>query len=447
MLKIIPYSPHQPWVRQRMFLDLDCREAFYGGAAAGGKSEALLMAALQYVKVPGYSAIILRKDTQRLRLSGGLIPRSHEWLAGTDAKWNGRDNRWTFPTTGAPATLSFGYLQRFADRYRYGSSEYQFIGFDELTEFDEEEYTFLFSRLRQRDEIGVPLRVRSASNPGNRGHAWVLKRFISRGQQRQGLGANEDAAYLPARIRDNPALNEQEYCESLVHLPPIERERLMNGDWTVREDGQIRADWLQRFVVNDRRLDLIDRAGVVFASADERDCWRFMTVDPACTSEAEAKAKGRQPSWSVAQVWDRPGGNLASYLLLRHVERQRVDFGGFLELIRRMHLQWRPTRIYIEKEKLSKATLSIFDADVELVEISPEGRHKLSRAAPLLLKLQRGEVRLPRESSDWLDKLEAEWLGWTGAPHEASDQIDAAAYAAIIVQEDSPRPIRWRPAA
>ena len=51
------FCPHQPWEKQRVFLDLPNKEAFYGGAAAGGKSEALLMAALQFVHVPGYAAL------------------------------------------------------------------------------------------------------------------------------------------------------------------------------------------------------------------------------------------------------------------------------------------------------------------------------------------------------------------------------------------------------
>src|SRR5690606_22150949 len=88
------YSPHVPWPKQRAFLELTHREAFYGGAAAGGKSEALLMAAILYAHVPGYAALILRKDLPRLRLSGGLIPRAHEWFAGTGARWNATDRRW-----------------------------------------------------------------------------------------------------------------------------------------------------------------------------------------------------------------------------------------------------------------------------------------------------------------------------------------------------------------
>ena len=113
------FFPHEPSAKQQAFLDLDCREAFYGGAAGGGKSEALLMAALQYVHVPGYAALILRKDTQRLQLAGGLIPRSQQWLAGSDAVWNEAKLTWKFPTSGAPATLSFGYLQSSAYNYFY----------------------------------------------------------------------------------------------------------------------------------------------------------------------------------------------------------------------------------------------------------------------------------------------------------------------------------------
>jgi hypothetical protein len=56
------YIPHLSTPRQAAFLLLDCQEAFYGGAGGGGKSDALLMAALQYVDIPGYSALIIRRN-------------------------------------------------------------------------------------------------------------------------------------------------------------------------------------------------------------------------------------------------------------------------------------------------------------------------------------------------------------------------------------------------
>ena len=58
-----PYIPHQPTPKQREFLSLTDREAFYGGAAGGGKSDALLMGALQYVHVPNYAAILFRRTS------------------------------------------------------------------------------------------------------------------------------------------------------------------------------------------------------------------------------------------------------------------------------------------------------------------------------------------------------------------------------------------------
>src|SRR6184192_4292854 len=54
--------------QQAAFLLTDQLEAFYGGAAGGGKSDALLAAALEYVDTAGYNALILRKTFAQLSL-------------------------------------------------------------------------------------------------------------------------------------------------------------------------------------------------------------------------------------------------------------------------------------------------------------------------------------------------------------------------------------------
>ena len=222
--RMTPYIVHQPTERQSHFLSLDCLEAFFGGAAGGGKSDALLMAGLQFADIPGYSAILFRQTYADLALPGALMDRANEWLYGTDAHWSGQEKKWTFPSG---ATLNFGYLETESDKFRYRSSEFQFIGFDELTNFTETQYRFLFSRLRRTTDIDVPLRMRSASNPGGVGHDWVKERFIG---TRSTPPVVPDV-FVPAKLSDNPHLSQDEYQRSLEQLDPVTKAQLLSGDW------------------------------------------------------------------------------------------------------------------------------------------------------------------------------------------------------------------------
>ena len=249
------YSPHEPHPAQHAFLlldDMEVLEAFYGGAGGGGKSDAMLMSAMRYVDVPGYSALILRKTYQDLNLPGAIMDRARDWLAGTDAVWRGVDARFTFPSG---ANLSFGYLQTSSDRYRYAGAEFQFVAFDELTQFDELDYRFLFSRLRRPEDPAdplsrVPLRMRSASNPGGRGHLWVRRRLVERkpaepveGEPPDPMDTPQRAArrvYIPAKLRDNPSVDADSYEESLAALDQHTRGQILDGDWYARPPG----DWV-----------------------------------------------------------------------------------------------------------------------------------------------------------------------------------------------------------
>ena len=185
------------------------------------------MAALQYVHVPDYAALLLRRSYQDLSLPDALIPRAQEWLAGTDARWDGQLHQWRFLSG---AVVQFGYLDTPEDQYRYQSSAYQFVGFDELTQFAEAQYRYLFSRLRALEGSSVPLRMRGATNPGGRGHHWVRRRLVDSRSRVDG------AAYVPARCSDNPHLR-ADYAASLEHLDPVTRARYRDGDWDIAEDS------------------------------------------------------------------------------------------------------------------------------------------------------------------------------------------------------------------
>ena len=240
-LRLPAFIPHQPTPKQMAFLMFDGLEAFYGGAAGGGKTDALLMSALQYIDVPGYSAIIFRRSFTDLALSGAIMDRAHQWLSdykkAGKVHWDRDLKSYTFPNG---SKLSFGFVQTQADKWRYQSAEFQFIAWDEITEFpDDDAYRFLFTRLRRLKDSTIPLRVRSASNPIGRGSYWVKKRFLENTPPAMDLDGNPDPherIFIPATYNDNPHIDQQAYGRSLAELPESTRDKLIHGSWEAIEN-------------------------------------------------------------------------------------------------------------------------------------------------------------------------------------------------------------------
>lgn len=207
-------------------------------------SDALLMGALQYVDIPGYSAILFRKTYADLTKPGALMDRAKEWLLPfPEVKWDEKDKKFTFYQEGTKipvSTIQFGYLENLNDKYNYQGGEYQFIGFDELTHIAKANYLYMFSRLRRLLGMNVPLRVRGASNPpDDDGGAWVRDRFIIEGPR-------EGRVFIPAGLDDNPYLDKESYEKTLDKLDPVTRARLREGNWEIiRKGNMFKRGWFE----------------------------------------------------------------------------------------------------------------------------------------------------------------------------------------------------------
>lgn len=279
--KMTEYIIHQPYPKQAAFMLLDGKEAFYGGAAGGGKSDALLMCALQYVDIPGYSAIIFRKTFADLVKPGALIDRAQEWLSPwtttKQVRWVDKEKKFVFPSG---AILQFGYMETANDRFNYQGGEYQFIGFDEVTHMLEQCYTYMFSRLRRlKTAMDIPLRIRAASNPPDDGDnaEWVYDRFVNPETK------DPKRIFIAAGMDDNPHLDAESYVEALEELDPVTRARLRDGLWEIRRTGNMfKRDWFEE----------VEKAPEGRRLVRFWDC-AATEVDPA------KKRRGKKPDYTV----------------------------------------------------------------------------------------------------------------------------------------------------
>ena len=360
-------------------------EALFGGAAGGGNSSALLMSALQYVDIPNYSAIIFRRTYADLALPGAIMDRFINWMAPyDDVRWNANNYTAVFPSG---ARISFGYLNNQQDYLRYKGAEFQFIGMDEVTEIRENDYRYMFSRLR-RPVSGplsqVQLRMRSACNPAP---IWVRQRFIVEGHDKRRI-------VVPSKLTDNPGIDADSYRAALQALDPVERKRLEDGDWWATTLGSM---------FDRENIVIIDNEDMpkITTSARAVRFWDLAATEPSPSNP--------NPDWTVGTLVLFDQG--ITYVL--DVKKARVRGEKVEQLIAQTAYEdGHAVAIRMEQEPGSsgKALVDQYARYVlsgyDFLGIRSTG-DKTTRAMPFAAAVANGNVRCVRAPwlTDWMDEL------------------------------------------
>lgn len=246
--------------KQSVALGSQANEILFGGAAGGGKSHLLRVAAITWCySIPGLQVYLFRRTFPDLWKNHMDGPTSFPallsgWVKEGFIKINYSKNLIEFWNN---AKIHLCHCQYEKDLYGYQGAEIHVLIIDELTHFTKSMYEYLRSRVRigglyLLDKFkGLFPKILCSSNPGNIGHNWVKNDFVDYAPPYE-IKKTEPAdggmlrQFIPSRLDDNPTLtiNDPTYSDRLRGLGNAALVKAMlEGDWNIVAGGMFDDVW------------------------------------------------------------------------------------------------------------------------------------------------------------------------------------------------------------
>ncbi|HDS00475.1 MAG TPA: terminase [candidate division Zixibacteria bacterium] len=437
--EVIRYSP-QPGPQEE-FLKTPADIAIYGGAAGGGKTWALLYEALRWVEVSNYGAVIFRREYTQIRAEGGLWDESLSMYP----HWRGVAREgyldWRFP---ARSKIRFAHMQHENDKHNWDGSQITLIGFDQAESFSWSQIAYMFSRNRSTCRVSPYMRMTCNPDPD----CW-LREFLrwwidddtgfaiekrsgkirymvnvsneihwgdSPEELKKKFGSDCDpksCTFIPSSVYDNKILLKRNpgYIANLQALQKVDRERLLRGNWNIRETA---GNFFQR-----PWFEIVNAAP---ALEEEIRYW-----DRAATETKPGQEK--KASWTAGV---RIGRDSRGIFYVTDICRFQGSPMKVEETIKNVASQdGHKVKVGIEQDpgqagKAEALGYARLLAGYSVV-LNPVREAKGIRARPLSAQAEAGNIKLVR--AGWNDAYLNELENFDGSEGCVSDQTDASSGA------------------
>lgn len=453
---------------QARFVACDCDIVVHGGARGPGKSWGLLLRMLRWVGIPGFTAMVLRREGTQIRKPGGLWSKAEEIYGrlrpAPTPRLSSMYMDWKWPNG---AVVAFGHYQHEQDRGKYQGLEFAAIGIDEATHFTEDQFLFLLSC--NRSTSGAPATMALTCNPDHDSFLFELVApwedpshplhgHVDYGEEvrivrasddevpaavapyvrevrngwawvRSGCPFSKSLTYIPGRVHDNPILTSTNpgYVASLMQMSRLDRRRFLEGDWLARPTG-----------------------GAYFS----RGFFREVGNAPTCTqwlrswdfaATARQASGGKKPDWTVGAL---VGVTADGHYHVADVRRMRGRPDEVRQFVRdTANTDGKDVAVLLQQTKGDAGAYQVhsFKADVlpdRTVRAVKLSGSKEDRAKPYSAAAEQGRVSVPA-GAPWLQDFVLEHQAFPEGTYD--DQVDAVSVAVEYLKPAPSQPAAGTP--
>jgi predicted phage terminase large subunit-like protein len=189
--------------------------------------------------------------------------------------------------------------------------------------------------------------------------------------------------------------------------------------------GLFKADWFDHYKIEERigiDEEKNENTEIIYKYKDKEcrleDCRRYATVDLATSTKQSADFT------VITSVAITPEGKI----LILDIDRRRLEAPDLLPLLQRKVEQFDLAYVGIERAGYQLAFIQMAKREGLVVKSLKADRDKVSRAYPLIARMEAGDIFFPKNST-WFADVQTELLRFPEAEHD--DIVDSLAYAVI----------------